>query len=75
MNLVQIAYNTIQSFNLSDDDKTQLIGLLQGNEVQQRAKRKLKPLTKEQLEMQKMQKMKKWLIKNHFKSKNGKNLY
>ncbi|WP_404812038.1 hypothetical protein ACIRNY_10885 [Capnocytophaga canimorsus] len=71
-NLVQIAYNTIQSFNLSDDDKAQLIGLLQGNEVQERAKRKLKGLTKEQIEMQEMEKL---LIKNHFKSQNGKNLY
>ncbi|MFJ1411736.1 hypothetical protein [Capnocytophaga canimorsus] len=71
-NLVQIAYNTIQSFNLSDDDKAQLIGLLQGNEEQERAKRKLKGLTKEQIEMQEMEKL---LIKNHFKSQNGKNLY
>ncbi|GIM62237.1 hypothetical protein CAPN008_22870 [Capnocytophaga canis] len=72
MTLVQIAYNTVNSFNLSEDDKQQLIAMLQGNEVKERAKQKLKVPTKEQIEMQKMEKL---LIKNHFKSQNGKNLY
>ena len=72
MNLVQIAYNTINSFGLSEDDKQQLIAMLQGNEVKERAKQKLKMQTKAQIEKEQMRN---WLVENHFKSQNGKNLY
>lgn len=72
--LVQIAFNTIQSFNLSESDKETLIGLLQGDEqeqIQKKARKKLKKLTEEELWEKECEE---WLIKNHFKSHNGKNL-
>lgn len=72
MNLVQIAYNAIQSFNLSDNDRLQLVDLLQGNEIKERAKQKLKVQTKAQIEKEQMTN---WLKKHHFKSQNGKNLH
>lgn len=72
--LVQIAFNTIQSFNLSDSDKETLIVLLQGDEkqvIEKQARKKLRVLTEEEIEEQQMRD---WLIKNHFKSQNGKSL-
>lgn len=72
--LVQIAFNTIQSFGLSASDKETLIGLLQGDEkqvIEKQARKKLKVLTEEEIEEQQIRD---WLIKNHFKSQNGKSL-
>ena len=42
--LVQIAYNTIAQFNLSDDDKQALIGMLQGSQEEQIKKEQRKKL-------------------------------
>ena len=67
--LVHIAFNSIQSFNLSDADKEALINILQGDEkqmIERQARKKLKTLTKEQIQEQKMRN---WLVENHFKSK------
>jgi hypothetical protein len=44
--LVQIAYNTIAQFNLSDDDKQALIGMLQGTPEEQEKKKQRKRLKK-----------------------------
>ena len=73
--LVHIAFNTIQSFNLSDADKEVLISMLQGDEKQiteKQARKKLKPPTKEQIQEKEMTN---WLKKNHFKSQNNKKFY
>lgn len=50
--LVQIAYNTISQFGLSDTDKQTLIGMLQGSpkEIQQKqAKKRLKKVSEDDL--------------------------
>lgn len=44
--LVQIAYNTIAQFNLSDDDKQALIGMLQGTPEELEKKKQRKRLKK-----------------------------
>ncbi len=72
--LVQIAYNTIQGFGLSDSDKQNLVDMLQGDEMQvveKQARKKLKKLSKEEIESLEMEK---WLIENHFRSQNGKSI-
>lgn len=69
--MVELAYNSLKGFGLTEKQKDDLIKLLQGNEQEQakrEARKALKPISEKKLkEFEEVEKMADWLIANHFK--------